>query len=196
MAESHRKTPVDVADNGGADELLARQFSAGDNAAFERIVRQNSTEIAALANRLLGWCGDVEDVVQDIFFSAFQARKKFKGNCSIRTWLFTITLNKCRTRRYKRMLRQKSFSKLAQKDPKAHAGSDQRLVESETFEKVRDAVKALPVKYREPIVLRYLQELAIDDIAEILALSRNAVEVRLTRARTMLKQDLAGLIED
>ncbi len=196
MAESHRKTPVDVTDNGDTEGLLVRQFSAGDNAAFEKIVRQNSTEIAALANRLLGWRGDVEDVVQDIFFSAFQARKKFKGNSSIRTWLFTITLNKCRTRRYKRMLRQKSFSKLAQKDPKQLAGSDQRLVESETFEKVRDAVKSLPAKYREPIVLRYLQELAIDDIAEILALSRNAVEVRLTRARAMLKQDLAELIED
>ncbi|MHC4213854.1 MAG: RNA polymerase sigma factor, partial [Planctomycetota bacterium] len=160
MAESHRKTPVDVANNGDTEGLLARQFSDGDNAAFESIVRQNSTEIAALANRLLGWRGDVEDVVQDIFFSAFQARKKFKGNSSIRTWLFTITLNKCRTRRYKRMLRKKSFSKLAQKNPKPLAASDQRLVESETFEKVRDAVKALPVKYREPVVLRYLQELA------------------------------------
>ena len=94
------------------------------------------------------------------------------------------------------MLRLKTFSKLAQKDPTFVAGTDQRLVESETFKKVRDAVKALPAKYREPVVLRYLQELAIDDIAGILALSRNAVEVRLSRARTMLKQDLAGLIED
>ncbi|MHC4395956.1 MAG: RNA polymerase sigma factor [Planctomycetota bacterium] len=198
MAETSEKPPDNLANiNIINDELLVKQFNRGDGSAFDRIVEANSAEIAAFANQLLGWPGDVDDIIQDIFLAAFLGLKKFRCECSIKTWLFTITINKCRSYRYKQMLRLKLFLKTAGQNPLAstHA-ADKTITDSETFNRVRHAVKALPPKYREPVVLKYLQELPTDKIAQILGISKNALQVRLTRARQRLKKDLAELIED
>jgi RNA polymerase sigma-70 factor (ECF subfamily) len=66
---------------------------------------------------------------------------------------------------------------------------------TEDFKHVRRAVAALPAKYREPVVLRYLQELGTDEISRILGISKNTLNVRLSRARKRLEPDLAKLIE-
>ena len=198
MGETSEKPPDNLANiNIINDELLVKQFNRGDDSAFDRIVEANSAEIAAFANQLLGWPGDVDDIIQDIFFAAFLGLKKFRCDCSIKTWLFTITINKCRSYRYKQMLRLKLFLKTAGQTPLAstHA-ADKTMTDNETFNRVRHAVKALPPKYREPVVLKYLQELPTDKIAQILGISKNALQVRLTRARQRLKKDLAELIED
>ena len=76
------------------DEVLVERFSRGDESAFDRIVEDYSADVTTLANRLLGWPGEVEDVIQDIFLSAFLGLKKFRCECSLKTWLFTITINK------------------------------------------------------------------------------------------------------
>jgi len=181
------------------DELLIEQFRRGDESAFERIVERHSAEVAALANRLLGWPGEVEDVTQEIFLAAFLGLKKFRCECSLRSWLFTITINKCRNYRYKRKIRH------LQAIPIPRNGFGMRLphaaevscspMNAEDFQRVRLAVAALPARYREPVVLKYLQELDTDEISRILGISKNALHVRLSRARKRLKQDLAELIE-
>ena len=79
------------------DELLVEQFRSGDESAFERIVERYSADVAALANRLLGWPCEVDDVTQEIFLAAFLGLKKFRCECSLKSWLFTITINKCRS---------------------------------------------------------------------------------------------------
>ena len=178
------------------DELLVKQFNQGDKYAFDRIVEQYSADIAVLANRLLGWPGDVEDIVQDIFLAAFIGLKNFRCDCNIRTWLFTITINKCRSYRYKRMLRLKAFSQAADRIPPAQAhAADKMPMDIETFERIRRAIKALPAKSREPVVLRYLQELSNDQICRILGISKNVLQVRLNRARKRLQKQLFQLLE-
>jgi len=178
------------------DEFLVKQFSQGDDSAFNRIVEQYSADIAVLTNRLLGWPGDVEDVVQDIFLAVFVGLKKFRCECSLKSWLFTITINKCRTYRYKQILWQrKTITKLRLRLP-PNRPADGRLMDSETFNRVRRAVKAMPAKYREPIVLRYLQGLSINESSRILGISENVLQVRLNRARKRLRRELAELIEE
>ncbi len=176
------------------DELLVEQFSRGNESAFERIVKQYSAEVAALANRLLGWPGEVEDVTQEIFLAAFLGLKKFRCDCSLKSWLFTITINKCRTYRYKRWLRLRRFSQEIDKVSFSSA-CEEKYMDADEFKHVRRAVVALPAKYREPVVLRYLQEIDIDEISRILGISKNTLNVRLSRARKRLKEDLAKLIE-
>jgi RNA polymerase sigma-70 factor (ECF subfamily) len=68
-------------------------------------------------------------------------------------------------------------------------------MDADEFMHVRQAVAALPVKYREPVVLRYLHEIDIDEISRILGISKNTLNVRLSRARKSLRKHLAGLIE-
>jgi RNA polymerase sigma-70 factor (ECF subfamily) len=176
------------------DELLVEQFCRGDKSAFEAIVKQYSADVATLANRLLGWPGDVEDVTQDIFLAAFVGLKKFRCECSLKSWLFTITINKCRTSRYKQWLRLRRFSKEIDKISfsSAYEGKD---MDADEFRQVRQAVTNLPAKYREPVVLKYLQELGTDEISRILGISKNTLNVRLSRARKQLRDDLAGIIE-
>jgi RNA polymerase sigma factor (sigma-70 family) len=188
------------------DELLVEQFSQGKESAFESIIELHSADVAALANRLLGWPSDVEDITQDVFLAAFLGLKKFRRDCSLKTWLFTITINKCRSYKYKLKLRklrtipiQKSFDQaqdvkgIEMKLPPA--GAHRQLLEAETFERVRNAIAALPAKYHEAVVLRYLQELPAEEISRILGISKNTLQVRLSRARERLKQDLAELWE-
>ena len=177
------------------DRLLVEQFKQGDQSAFDKIVNEFSAEIAVLANRLLAWPGEVDDVVQDVFLVAYLGLKKFRGDCGLRTWLFTITINKCRSYRYRRMLRIRRFLGRRGKVVLAVGGADQRLLNSEMFSHIRRAVRALPPKYREPMVLKYLQELPDDKICQLLGLSENALQVRLNRARKRLKEKLTELIE-
>lgn len=179
------------------DARLVERFNGGDQSAFTAIIERYSGDVSALANRLLGWPGDVDDVTQDIFLAAFLNLRKFRGDCSLRTWLFTITINKCRTHRYKRMLHLRRFSRAADRAPStSHRPTDNSPMDSEKFSRVRRAVGALPAKYREPIVLRYLHELPTDQISRILDIKKNALHVRLSRARKLLKDELAELIEE
>jgi RNA polymerase sigma-70 factor (ECF subfamily) len=68
-------------------------------------------------------------------------------------------------------------------------------MDADDFRHVRRAVATLPAKYREPVILRYLQEIGTDEISQILGISKNTLNVRLSRARKRLKKDLAELIE-
>jgi RNA polymerase sigma-70 factor (ECF subfamily) len=180
------------------DELLVEQFSRGDESAFERIVERYSAEVAALANRLLGWPGEVEDVTQEIFLAAFMGLKKFRCECSLKSWLFTITINKCRSYRHKWKLWRLQTIPILIKDigmRLPHTDTGVSLMNAEDFNRVRRAVVGLPAKYREPVVLRYLQELETDEICRILGISKNTLHVRLSRARKLLEPELAGLID-
>jgi RNA polymerase sigma-70 factor (ECF subfamily) len=170
------------------DELLVGQFNRGDESAFDRIVERYATDVAALANRLLGWPGDVEDVTQEVFLSAFLGLKKFRCDCRLKTWLFTITINKCRSYRYKRKLQRLQTIGIEMRPPQTE--TDASLMDEEQFMRVRNAVARLPAKYREPLVLRYLQELPTMEIVRILGVSRNVLNVRLSRARDYLRQEL------
>jgi RNA polymerase sigma-70 factor (ECF subfamily) len=178
------------------DELLVEQFRRGDESAFDKIVERYSAEVAALANRLLGWPGEVEDVAQEIFLAAFLGLKKFRCDCSLKSWLFTITINKCRTCRYKRLLRRRRFPQVTDKSSLSSGFAAQKSpMSTEDHNRIRSAVAALPAKYREPVVLKYLQELGTDEISRILGISKNTLHVRLSRARKRLEPDLAELIE-
>ena len=177
-------------------DLVAR-FRRGDDSAFDRIVEQHSAEIAALANRLLGWPGDVDDVVQEVFLAAFLALKRFRGDCRLRTWLFTITLNKCRSLRFRR---RRFLPAVAESNPEIGIGpgrsSDEAAMNEETFARVRRAVQALPAKYREVVVLKYLQGLDTAEACKLLGVTVNTMQVRLNRARNRLREHLGDLFEE
>lgn len=95
------------------------------------------------------------------------------------------------------MLRAKHFLKAGNRSSAARiGGADDIPVRRDTFERVRKAVMALPARYREPVVLRYLQELPAEKISTILGISRNLLDVRLSRARKRLKDRLGDLMEE
>jgi len=178
------------------EQALVERFRRGDDSAFDRIVERHSAGVAALANRLLGWPGDVDDVVQDVFVAAFVNLKRFRGECRLRTWLYTITVNKCRSYRLRR--RRLRAVQVGDLEPAAdeNQGAERPAMDAEAFDRVRRAVQALPRRYREVVVLRYLQGLEPGEIGQLLGVKVNAIQVRLNRARARLKEDLGDLLEE
>ncbi|OHB64364.1 MAG: hypothetical protein A2Y77_17820 [Planctomycetes bacterium RBG_13_62_9] len=179
------------------EQALVERFRRGDDSAFDRIVERHSAEVAALANRLLGWPGDVDDVVQEVFVAAWVGLKKFRGECRLRTWLFTITVNKCRSHRFRRLrrLRPVTTADVEAMESRDRSG-DKAAMDQETFARVRRAVQMLPRKYREIIALRYMQGLEAEEICGLLKIRPNAMQVRLNRARKRLKEQLGDLLEE
>ena len=177
----------------GEEQWLAR-LAADERKAFEEVAAAYRHRVAALAYRLLGWDGEAEDVVQDVFLAVLRNLRRFGGRSSLWTWLAAITINRCRSLRRRRLIRLRFLSRLwsrpAANDPPG--GPEQ----AETFQRVRQAVRALPTKLREVAVLRYLEEMPVEQVAQVVGASRNVVQVRLHRARAILKHSLVGLIED
>ena len=193
------KSPSNEADDRDLAVRLAqgrtssRDGAAADDAALDDLVRCYQKRVAGLAYRLLGWS---DDVVQEVFLRVLGSRAGFRGQSSLWTFLAAITVNCCRSALRRRWLRTQweHFHKGAE-DAAAEA-SDEHAVRDETAAQVRAAVTRLPAKYREAIVLRYLEELSIDDVAVALAVSRNVVEVRLSRGRNRLEKLLANPVDE
>jgi RNA polymerase sigma-70 factor (ECF subfamily) len=158
-----------------------------DAASFDLMVAREHAYVARLVGRLIGWRGDVDDLAQDVFVAALGGWAKFRGQCSERTWLTRIAINKCRSYGRKHWVRERLFALL---QARSTASQEDPAVQQETAEQVRHAIMKLRQRDREVIVLHYLEQLSPGDIAESLNLSRNAVEVRLTRARKRLKEIL------
>lgn len=176
--------------------VSAALLSRSRQAAFERIVSEHQASVVGLAYRLLGWTGDVDDVVQDVFLAVFNQLDRFESRARFSTWLTTITVNACRTQRRKRLLRLKFMLRAADRAKTAWSTApDRPALDAESGERVRGAVRGLSPRYREVVVLRYLEEMPIDEIGAVLGLKRNAVEVRLNRARRRLKEMLGDEME-
>ena len=174
-----------------ADVRAANRAQPAQSLDLELLVATHQDRLRRLAYRLLGWRGgEVDDVVQDVFLAALKHLPRFRGESSVSTWLTAITINRCRTahrrRRLKRLLGWKS-----QIDP-AEAWS--RPADEEIAQRVREAVRALPPRDREVIVLRYFEQFTGADIAAATRQSPGAVEVRLHRARGRLATTLGPLI--
>jgi RNA polymerase sigma-70 factor, ECF subfamily len=164
---------------------------------FERLVADEQVYIARLVHRLLGYRDDVDDIVQDVFTAALVAWPKFRGESSARTWLSRIAINRCRRHYRQRMLGQGLFERIRRRwffpalnELPANCEAD------DANEVVRCALAALGPRDREVLVLHYLQELALSEVAGLIGISRNAVEVRLSRARKRLKAILENDLSD
>lgn len=179
------------------DKSLIKKAWLDRDAVLETIVREYSSDIARLANRLLGWPGEVDDIVQEVFLAAYTGLKKFRYECDIKSWLFRITINKCRTYRYKKLLRFKFSEKFAGSiASETSSDANEKQIKDETFESVRKAVSDLPAKYREAVVLKYLQEMKTSNIMQTLGITENTLNVRLSRARELLGKKLADLMKE
>ena len=189
-------TPVDD------EATLLAQLRAGDEAAFEQVVRQYGGRLLAVARRIVGTEEDARDVVQDAFMNAFKNLDRFEGNAKLSTWLHRIAVNaalmKLRTR--KRKPEQPIDSMLPGFNEDGHFEErfqsweepvDKALEREENRELVRRQIDALPDSYRTVLVLRDIEGLDTEETANMLGLSVNATKIRLHRARQALRTMLA-----
>jgi RNA polymerase sigma-70 factor, ECF subfamily len=179
------------------DATLVTRLRAGDEAAYEQMVRTYGGRLLAVARGLLRHEEDAQDCVQSAYISAFKGLRAFNGGCQFSTWLHRIVVNaalmKLRTRRRKP---EESIEPLLPtylddghhtEDFSEWASQADRLLEQkEARSMVRAAIGELPESYRTVLILRDIEELSTEDVATQLACSTNAVKVRLHRARQAL----------
>lgn len=179
--------------SGDADHSLIERALGGDPKAFGRMVEVHGPYVARLAQRLLGWDPEVEDVVQDVFARAWQKRGQLREPDKLSGWLAAITVNTARSRLRRRKI-QRAFllnmGRVRQAEPYEEAEAGESLEREEVGRQVREAVNALPQRDKEVLVLRYLEHMTVGEVAEALGLRVNAVEVRLHRARKRLADHL------
>jgi RNA polymerase sigma-70 factor, ECF subfamily len=186
-------------------ELIAR-LQAGDDAAFEELVRTYGGRLLAVTRRFVRNESDAQDILQSAYLSAFRSIGQFEGGCQLSTWLHRIVVNtalmKLRTRRRKP---EESIEQLlpAFQEDGHHveqfsdwgAPADVLLERQETRATVRACIEQLPNNYREVLVLRDMEELPTQDVARMLNMTPTAVKVRLHRARqalsTLLRKEYA-----
>jgi RNA polymerase sigma-70 factor, ECF subfamily len=189
-------TPVDD------EATLVAQLRAGDEAAFEQVVRKYGGRLLAVARRIVGSEEDARDVVQEGFMNAFKSLDRFEGNAKLSTWLHRIVVNaalmKLRTR--KRKPEQSIETMLPSFLDDGHHEErfqswdepvDKLMERAENRRLVREQIDALPEGYRTVLVLRDIEGLDTEETANVLGLSVNATKIRLHRARQALRTLLA-----
>jgi RNA polymerase sigma-70 factor, ECF subfamily len=180
-----------------ADALLAR-LRAGEERAFEELVRTYTSRLMGLARRILWSPEEARDVVQETFLAAFQALDRFRGDSNLGTWLSRIAVNHClmRLRSRRRKPEQSIDDLLPDFLPDGHAtrksaqwdvSIDTEVERNEVFGLVRGQIESLPDNYRTVLLLRDIEELSTEEVAQILGVTANAVKVRLHRARQALR---------
>jgi RNA polymerase sigma-70 factor (ECF subfamily) len=179
------------------EKRLLAGLRAGHESAFETMIRLYGGRLLAVARRITQNDEDARDVVQSAYLSAFRALDDFEGACQLSTWLHRIVVNTALMRlRSHRRKPEESIEALlpAFQEDGHHVGqffewnapADQLLEREQTRATVRACIQRLPDNYREVLVLRDIEELSTQEVAQMLTITATAVKVRLHRARQAL----------
>jgi len=166
-------------------------------ASFEETMLPHMDAAHNLAKWLLRNEEDAQDVVQEAYLRAFKSFSGFHGSNG-RAWLLTIIRNTS----YTLLKKNRAVDLTTTFDEKIHASGHESvspatiLEQSENADLVREAMDNLPVEFREILVLRHLEGLSYNEIAEIAQLAPGTVMSRLARARAKLKESLAARMPD
>ena len=186
------------------EQALLSRLRAGDDAAFEALVRTYSPRLLGLARRIVGNDEDARDVIQDALLSAFRSIDRFQGDARLGTWLHRIVVNtalmKLRRRRRKPEESIEPLLPAFQSDGHfvetfspwtEREAADAALSRAETKQLVRSLIDQLPESFRTVLLLRDIEGLDTQETARVLDTTPNAVKIRLHRARQALRTLLA-----
>ncbi len=168
------------------DAVDVRLAQTGDRDAYARLVGRYTRRVHDLARRMLRDPHEAEDVVQHAFWNAWRALDRFDPERPFRNWLLRIASNLCRNRLASRGRRPELRARGGEA-PVPEREAPGPPLPSSPPPSLREAIEALPEKYRLPILLHYLQGLPLDEIAEITGVGVATVKTHLHRGRARLK---------
>jgi RNA polymerase sigma-70 factor, ECF subfamily len=187
------------------DHRLISALQAGDDLAYEQLIDRFQTPVYNLAYRLLNDPADASDVVQEVFLKIFRNVGSFRGDSSLRTWVYRIAVNESHNRR-RWLFRHR----------RGETGLEDTFDESESREKplmdsgetpfdftmnreaqvlLEDALASINPVFRTALVLREIEDMSYEEIAEILEVSIGTVKSRIVRGREALRRNLATRLE-
>lgn len=183
-----------MANKKARDHQLMAKVADNDLRAFNELIDLYKSKLFTMLVRMVGTEEEAEDLLQETFVRVWEHRRNFDDRYCFSTWVYTIAMNlgKNELRKRKKVRFLSMFDRdnnpIEVEDPTAeHSGALGVLIDR--------AVKKLPMRYREAFVLRDMQELSYEEIAEVLGVPVGTVKSRVNRARNLLKDELKPKVE-
>lgn len=178
----------DAKPTGPSDATIVARTLAGDTEAFGLLVDRYEADLARYARWALGSEDEAADAVQDALVRAYRSLHRCTDPARFKGWLFRIVSNRCKTRLARHRRRRTERLEDLPAEPVLDQGDPGEDVEQQDRrERLRQALDELGPDHREALVLRYVNELSVPEIAEALDLSVSAVKMRLHRGRDALR---------
>jgi RNA polymerase sigma-70 factor (ECF subfamily) len=190
------------------ESAVIAELKAGSEEAYSWLIGEFHQPIYSVIYRIVNDPSDAADTTQDVFLKVFRGMKHFHGESSLKTWIYRIALHEAANRR------RWWFRHKAQETPidsmtagEYEFSGEERLIDpgESPFEKfahtevraaVDQALQQVPEPYRTALILRDLEDMSYDEIAEVLAISLGTVKSRITRGRDALRKKLAGYVRE
>jgi RNA polymerase sigma-70 factor (ECF subfamily) len=187
------------------DLVLARALREGSEEAYEALLTRFQQPVYSLALRLLNEQSDASDVVQEVFLKVFRNIGSFRGQSSLKTWIYRITVNEAHNAR-RWFFRHRRREVDLDVDPEESRGLKEVIPDSSRspFDVVFDRERHLMIEealgrinpiFREAVVLRDLADLSYEEIADVLSVSLGTVKSRILRGREALREQLRVRLE-
>jgi RNA polymerase sigma-70 factor (ECF subfamily) len=188
------------------DAALVKAFQGGDNAAFDKLVLRHKDKLFNLIYWFLGDYQEANDYSQETFIKVFKSLKKFRFESSFSTWLYRIAINTCKNRLKSSAYQWKNRTVPLEKPAGSTGGNPHleiqddspspvmELEERDRMKLIQAAINSLPEEQNRVVVLRDIQGLSYEEIAEITNQKLGTVKSRLARARLELRNKLMGRI--
>jgi RNA polymerase sigma-70 factor, ECF subfamily len=189
LSISHSAQPTVEQD----DKALVAASQAGDQDAFAALVQRHQRRVFNLVFRMLQNYDEANEVTQDAFFAAWQGLSSFRGDAQFSTWLYRVAYN-CALKQLDQRRRDGVLQSAIQTDM---SDTEEHIAACiETYDRqeiIRNQLLTLPTKYRIVLVLRHLQDMTYEEMAEILSVPIGTIKTHLFRARNLLKERLLAI---
>jgi RNA polymerase sigma-70 factor, ECF subfamily len=187
------------------DAALIAELRAGSESAYEALIERFEQPVYNMISRLMDDSADAPDVVQEVFLKIFRNIGSFRGESSLKTWIYRIAVNEARNHR-------RWFSRHKRQEVAIDPGGDETqgysdwladpgrspfdsALDRETEVLIESALAGVNPKFKAALVLREIEGLTYEEIAEILEISLGTVKSRILRGRDALRKQLAGRLE-
>ncbi len=176
------KKPPSIKDD---DFDLIRRFNEGEQVCFKYLMLKHKEKVRNLVYVTVNNFDLVDDISQEVFINVFDKLKEFRYESQFTTWLYRITVNKCRD--YLRKVKIRSIFVPISDYEESRGGPKYSSEYVDTKEILQNAIARLPEKLKKPLVMREIEELSYKEIADILGSEVGTIKSRIFRARELLK---------
>ena len=201
-----RNRPIDLPETPGLPEerILLEGLKSGDETAYELLIAHFQQPVFSLVQRLIDDHNEASDVTQEVFLKIFRSVSQFRGESSLKTWIYRIAVNEARNqRRWFMRHRGKEIGLEADSDEQgpqdwlADPGRNpyQTAADQETHALIESALQKVSPNYRAALVLREVEGLSYEEISDVLEVSLGTVKSRILRGRESLRKHLVDRLQ-
>ncbi len=182
-----------------SDEALVKRVQQGDVNAYNILVIKYQHKVAQIISKFVGNSADVNDVAQEAFIKAYKAINNFRGESSFYTWLYRIVVNAAKTYLESNSKRKnhidvdsEEFQSIDSQGVLTSKETPDKIIESQELQQViLSAMKELPEELRQAIMLREVEGMSYEDMADLLQIPIGTVRSRIFRARQFIEEKMS-----